>query len=122
MFKSPPVVYLEVNDFTPEGNLVNNLNRLPAFVMIQSNGCGHCTAAKPAFQQLADSAVNFRCLTIQADGDLQSERDLVPMLSTIYPNFKGYPSYILFRKNKQRLVYTGPRDLTSMYQFVQKNI
>lgn len=121
MFKSP-IVYLERQDFTATGNLVAGLVRKPAFVMIQSNACGHCTAAKPAFQQLAASADGFNCMTIQADGERQSERDLVPMLPTIYPNFRGYPSYILFRKNKPRVAYTGPRDAASMHQFVQNHI
>jgi thiol-disulfide isomerase/thioredoxin len=118
-----PIAYLEKRDFVTtitdgvmDANLVTSLRSSPVFVMFQSSMCHHCTMAKPAFQQLADLGI-VQCMTVQADGERQSERDIVPILNAIYPNFKGYPSFMLFVRG-QKIPYTGSRDVTSMKNFV----
>ena len=107
---------MERHDFTNDGNLVARLCHTPTFVMFQANGCIHCNTAKPAFQQLAATGI-VRCMTVQADGDLPSEREIVKIIDKIYPGFRGYPSYMLF-VNGRKIPYTGSRDVSSMYSFV----
>lgn len=112
-----PVAYLEKSDFTQSGELNPKLKSKPIFVMIQADYCGHCRSSKPAFQMLANEGL-ITCMTIQADGQRQSERDLVPMLDVIYPgDFRGFPSYLLFINNK-KVAYTGGRTYAEMKQFV----
>lgn len=112
-------MYLEIHDFDPDGHLVDVTE--PVFVMIQSTRCGHCTMAKPAFQQLADEKI-VRCMTIHGDGERPSERAIVPILNKIYPDFKGYPSYLLFMPDGRRIPYMGPRDVHSMRNFIRTMI
>ena len=116
-----PIMYLERPDFTSDGNLVPRLLKSPVFVMFQADFCGHCTVAKPVFQALANEGL-VRCMTVQGDGDRQSERDIIPLLRTIYPGFQGYPSYMLFKPDGTRIPYTGKRDLVSLRKFVMSNI
>lgn len=111
-----PVGYLEKQDFTADGNLVQGLRGIPIFVMIQSRRCPHCQTAKPAFQQLADSNI-VKCMTIQVDGDRPSERALGQMIRENYPEVLGYPSFMMYAKG-QRMFYDGPRDFNSMKAFV----
>lgn len=112
-----PVMYLERSDFLSDGKMVPNLLVSPVFVMFQAEYCGHCKTAKPAFQALANEGI-VRCMTVQGDGERQSERDIVPLLGRIYPGFLGYPSFMLFKTDGSRVPYTGKRDLASMRAFV----
>ncbi len=111
-----PVAYLEKTDFTSSGEIIDRLKRKPIFVMIQSTACGHCRVAKPAFQALANDGI-ISCLTIQADGQRQSERDLAPLLTMIYPGFNGFPSYMLFINDK-KIPYVGGRSYMEMKEFI----
>lgn len=113
----PPIAYLEISDFTPSGDLVPKLTKKPVFVMIQAEYCGHCQSAKPAFQALANEGL-LTCMTIQADGARQGEKDLAKMLDVIYKGFRGFPSYMLFI-NGNRIPYTGGRTLQEMKQFLK---
>lgn len=116
---TPPVAYLLRSDFTSDGNLVASLARKPVFVMIQTNGCGHCVRAKPAFQQLANEGA-VTAMTIDGGSSNPAEKPLKDMLDVIYPNFRGFPSYMMF-VNGKRIPYTGDRSLASMRQFVANN-
>lgn len=115
-----PIMYLERSDFTSDGNLVPALRKIPIFVMFQADFCGHCKTAKPAFQRLANEGL-IKCMTVQGDGERKSERDIVPMLPTIYPGFQGYPSYMLFI-NGRKIPYNGNRDLNSMRTFILSSL
>lgn len=112
-----PIMYLERTDFTDDGNLVSELRQTPVFVMFQAEFCGHCKTAKPAFQRLAREGI-VKCMTVQGDGERKSEKDIVPILSKIYPGFQGYPSYMLFLKDGRKIPYKGKRDLDSMRNFI----
>ena len=115
-----PIGYLERTDFTESGNLQGGLNNKPVLIMIQSESCGHCQTAKPAFQSLGDEGI-VSCMTIQPDGERQSERDIKPILNNIYPNFRGFPSYILYVKG-QRIPYEGGRSASELREFVLQHI
>jgi thiol-disulfide isomerase/thioredoxin len=113
-----PVSYLERSDFTDQGVLVNpQLNKKPLLVMLQAGFCGYCHQAKPAFQQFADEGL-VTCATLQPDGDRQSEKDLQPIIERIYPNFKGYPSYILFTPDGRKIPHEGGRSTSNLREFV----
>lgn len=116
-----PVGYLEASDFDEAGNLINpTLMNKPVLIMVQAEFCGYCTKAKPGFQQLADEGI-IQCMTIQPDGDRQSEKALQAVLNNIYPDFPGYPSYILYDK-KQRIPHTGGRSAEELKAFVMQYV
>jgi len=88
--------------------------------MIQGSYCGACRSAKPAFQQLANEGL-IQCMTIQMDGERQSEKDIESIINSIYPNLSGVPSYLLY-VNGRRIPYNGNRSVADMRQFVTKYI
>lgn len=118
-----PIAYLERSDFTSDGNLSKTLTGgNPVLVMVQSNKCGHCIRAKPEFQALADSG-EVLCATISTDGDKPTERAIMPFMSTIYPDFQGVPTYILFLDDGSRIPYmSGDRSANSLLKFVQETL
>ncbi len=116
-----PIGYLEVTDFDRDGNIINpKLASKPVLIMIQADFCSFCHSAKPAFQQLADEGV-IHCMTIQPDGERQSEKDLQQLLSNIYPEFPGYPSYILYNKS-ERIPHVGGRSAEDLRMFAMEHI
>lgn len=120
-----PVAYLENHDFDSAGNLVGiEFKGKPVMVLLQSSTCGHCTNAKPAFQEFANNVFgNIIAATIQSDGERSSEVELDKrMRNDIYPgHFVGYPSYMLITADGRRLAYNGSRDARSLESFVMDN-
>lgn len=116
-----PIAYLEKSDFSESGDLVGSYSgNKPIFIMIQGSYCGACQQAKPAFQQLANEGL-IQCLTIQLDGERQSERDISAIINNIHPSLMGIPAFVLYA-NGQKIPYTGGRSVEEMKQFVQKYI
>lgn len=115
-----PIAYLERSDFADNGDLIAARGK-PVFVMIQGSYCGACTNAKPTFQQLADEGA-ITCMTVQVDGERQSEKDINVILDNIYPNLTGIPGFILYVDSSTRVPYTGGRSVEEMKQFVQQVI
>lgn len=113
-----PIQYMVDTDFTSDGRIKSHLDREPLFVMIQSSRCMYCEQAKPALQKLADSGM-VRVMTIQVDGEYDGERRLAKMMDTVYPNMRGYPSYMLFT-NGRKIPYEGRRDYESLKEFIRK--
>jgi len=116
----PPIQYMEISDFTPNGDVDPSLDREPLFVMIQTSYCGHCRTSKPDFQRLADSRI-VNCMTIQADGRYKGEAELARILDRVYPDFKGFPSYMLFFRGR-KIPYEGGRDYQSMKEFITRTV
>lgn len=114
-----PIAYLERNDFSDSGELLV-MDGKPVLIMIQAGYCGGCTAVKPEFQKLADEG-SITCMTIQLDGERQSEKDLNIIMNNIYPNLETVPSYILYMNKQKRIPYTGSdRSFESLKSFVNK--
>lgn len=118
-----PVCYLEITDFdSATGRLTQpQLRDHPVFIMIQAGFCGYCDQAKPAFQQLADSGI-VQCASMQPDGDLPSEKALSSIVPMVYPDFPGYPSYVLLDGKGTSFFHVGGRDVESMTRFLQKHL
>lgn len=112
------VAYLQDFDFDDSGNLVNPKipKNVPVVIMVQANFCGYCTQAKQAFQEFADKTQgNVFCATIQGDGQEEGEPELAKRLQTIDPNFRGFPTYFLYKGG--RYVKTG--DTRSVPELVE---
>ena len=99
------VAYMENKDFDNNGDLINSSipNGIHVVIMIQTSWCGHCNNAKPAFQDFANKHNKNKvfCATIQADGERESEKELGKRIKTIYPEFKGFPHYVLYKSGKR---------------------
>jgi hypothetical protein len=116
-----PVGYLEISDFTPEGNIIGPLEQKPVFIMIQNSKCPACNQAKGAFQELSHDGL-VACMTIQLDGERQSEKDIGSILYKIYPNIIGVPSFLFFTETGEKHFYDGDRSLASMQKFIGKHL
>jgi len=120
-----PIMHLVDTDFTSSGNLKSSLLKLPVIVMFQTSWCGACKTAKPHFQMFANMSNDlgqWKCMTVQGDGELMSERNIMNRIKSIYPNFKGYPSYMLFKPNGEKISHTGGLNQKQLQSFVMKNI
>ena len=117
-----PIIYLKNSDFDKKGNLIDpNIQKDKiVIIMIQANYCGYCTIAKPDFQEFANEISNnnskYICATIQGDGN---DKKLAKRISKIYPNFQGYPSYIVYKDGKYLQDYQGERDKKSLKKFAE---
>jgi thiol-disulfide isomerase/thioredoxin len=112
-----PVFYLEDSDFDAQGNLVGIPPGKPVFILLQSLQCYHCTKSKPAFQEFANKHKDYvMCGTIQIDSPKMTP-ELIKKIPNIYPNLKGFPSYILYFNGK-KIVYDGNRSLQDMEAFI----
>ncbi|ASZ85008.1 028R [Cherax quadricarinatus iridovirus] len=100
-----PIGYLERQDFSENGDLVGDLGDKPVFIMIQAGYCGACTDVKPEFQKLANEGI-ITTMTIQIDGDRDSEKEIADIIQDIYPGVSTIPSFILYTGN-ERIKYTG---------------
>ncbi len=120
-----PVVYLDGNDFDENGYIINKPivkinNTKPVFIMIQANFCFHCTESKPEYYKFAINNIDkVFCTTIQGDSDIPEVKALMKRIHTIYPEFQGYPSYVVYYKDK-RILYKGGRRLVDLQMFLNK--
>lgn len=122
-YLTPPVAYLESTDFDEEGNLMNNhllSSNLPVFIMIQAVFCGHCTRAKPWFQEFAEKNVGkVICCSIQGDSDMKSVKELSNRIPKICPDFVGFPSYVVFNKG-QMTTYKQGRKTEDLQKYLDE--
>lgn len=117
-----PVAYLQNFDFDEEGNLINQqlLGDKLVIVMIQADFCGHCSIAKPDFQDFADAIAKSEYsnkiipATIQGDGKEEGEPELRNRLATIFKEFRGFPSYALMYNGNFIKMHEGGRDSNSI--------
>ena len=110
------VIYIEASDIN--GDAVSGMAPL-GIVMLQSKGCGHCTAAKPEYQKLADRLQNVQgvqAYTVQADTDSQAMKAMSQMI----PGFRGFPTYALFRDGRYLATYDGPRTADAIMTFIEQ--
>lgn len=120
-----PVGYLEINDFDPVSGLLKSPT--PTLVMVQANYCPACTQSKQEFQKLANNQM-FEVMTIQIDGERESERAITHILDKINPGVSTIPSYILFtgatdRPSPKRVQYKGSgRTASDLRRFVEQHI
>ena len=118
-----PIWYLEDSDFDQKGNLIAKQAKgySSALIMFQGNFCGHCTKAKPSFQQAAE-VLNKKGVfigTINIDGT-SSEKALANRLKKL-PQFQfdgSVPHYVKLQGG-QVIVYEQGRDAESFRNSVQ---
>lgn len=117
-----PIAYLERVDFDDNGDLKGPASKTPVFIMIQGSYCGACTTAKPVFQKLANEKI-ITCMTIQVDGERESEKELQEILNNIYPNLSTIPNYILYVDKHTRIPYKGDStNIQEMRAFIKKHL
>jgi len=115
-----PVAYLERSDFNDNGDL-SLASSSPILIMIQGSFCGACTTAKPVFQQFANEG-HVTCMTIQIDGERESQRQIRDILDRIYPGLTHVPAYVLYVNTKTRIPLKVPiSTIEHLKQFVQQH-
>lgn len=113
------VAYLEIQDIDQHGNLKQYVTQgKPVVLMAQSNHCGYCKQAKPAFQQFADNVNgNVVASSIQIDGE-SSEQEASKFLNKWDSNYRGVPTYFGFNKDGVFVkTHEGGRDTSSLINF-----
>jgi len=123
-YLNKPVAYLVDSDFDSNGNLSNPEipKNKPVLLMIQAAFCGHCTTAKPAYQEFANkNGGKVFVATIQADGKEKGEEDGIgKRIEKLDPSFQGFPHYMLYWKGK-RYSHDGGRSVADLEQFVKSH-
>jgi len=120
IYLNKPVAYLVDTDFDANGNLINPQipKNIPVVIMIQAKFCGHCTNAKPAFQEFANkNQGKIFCATIEGDGTQKGEKELSDNLKKIDPTFRGFPSYVGYKNTKFIKSHNGGRKLQDLENF-----
>ena len=112
------VAYLEIEDFTPEGNLKRHVNQgFPTVIFAHGNFCSYCKIAAPAFQEFAKSGHQVVAASILIDGE-PSEREAAKFLKQWDPEYRGVPHYLGFDKTGKFVkIHTGGRDKKSIEEF-----
>lgn len=114
------VGYLENQDVDTKGNLINPKipKNKPVVVMVMAGWCPHCVSMKPIYQEFANQYRDkVFCTVIQQDGDRQSEKDLAARIKTFYPEFRGYPTFFLYKNGKRINKSLQDRSLQGMVEF-----
>lgn len=97
--------YLEDSDINEEGNFALSSIKpgvKAIVVMIKSNGCGHCSVALPAFEELAEKhGHEYFVVVCQADGKDKVSSETIKKVGK--KTFRGYPHYTLFTKDGKNL-------------------
>lgn len=108
------VPYLEVNDFNADGSLKSYVgNGKPVVVMIQRDGCSHCTRAKPAYQAAHNSCTDVVFATVQSDHPIDTARQAAKFTPAA-----GVPMFIRFdASGKPAGAYNGNRSSESFIEF-----
>lgn len=136
-----PVGYLEITDFDQNtGLLQGDLSQTPTLVMIQAGFCGACARSKPEFQKLGNEMARltnldspmqntgrpvqskFNVMTIQLDGEKESERMLSNLLDKIAPGVTSVPMYILFIKGQKIYYESSDRSASALKAFVNQHL
>lgn len=105
------VPYIEPSDFNPDMSLKPYVGKgKPVLVMLQSMSCGHCSQAKPAFQELHNSSSGqFVTATMQLE-EFNPE-----MVQKLDPQFRGVPTYWIFdASGRFARVHDGGRDVQTL--------
>lgn len=118
-----PIAYLQVTDFDDNGNVINPdiPKDKPMIIMLQAKWCGHCTQAKPAYQNFADNNTDtVFCTTVAADGTEQGEKELAQKFSSGLKgvSVRGFPTYIGVKTTGEMIENTIGRDEQSLKKFV----
>ncbi len=114
------VAYLESEDIHPTKKLKSYVTQgKPVVLMAQGSHCGHCTIAKPAFENLSSQEKRVVFASIEIDGE-PSERQAAKYITVWDPDFVGVPHYLGFDKGGKFVkVHKGGRDIRSLKTFAE---
>jgi hypothetical protein len=114
-----PIGYLEITDFDPVSGLLKSSS--PTLVMIQASYCPACTQSKEEFRKLAGNQL-FEVMTLQIDGERESEKATTSILDRINPNVNTIPSFVFFSGGR-RVQYSGTgRRASDLRRFVEQQL
>ena len=88
------------------------------FYMVYADWCPHCQAVKPMMTQLR-STIGQKLKGKNVSIELLDGESKSPMLSQL-PEVKGFPTFFL-KKGGDVTEYKGPRDETSILDFLSKS-
>jgi thiol-disulfide isomerase/thioredoxin len=108
------IVYLEDQDFTPEGKLLVDV---PVICLIYASYCPPCIEFKPIYYELPSKINGIIVSCIETDGHLPGQKELMARMNTIFPGLQGTPTVVMFNRGYVEAVYDGDRTLESLLKF-----
>lgn len=119
-FRGTGVIHLDSSDFE---NGVLIFEGMPAqgswICMVQGEFCHYCTEAKPEFlkaMKMVGDKTTF--CTLQIDGG-EKESKANQMLKNKM-QYKGVPSFVLFKNGRPVALHQGGRDASSISKFARQ--
>lgn len=112
-FDNSNIIYLEGSDVS--GSELKYKGK--CIILIQTNGCGFCTKAKPDYKMASDKYNSCKWFTIEMD---TADSNLSKFAKNL-PGFSGYPHYVLFNNGKLVKTYNGNRKSDNLISFVENN-
>ena len=112
------VAYIESHDINDDVSLKRHVGKgRPVIIMGTASFCGHCTDAKPAFEEFAASTRDVVAATIVSDGE--SPQKIAALNFTKWdPGYLGVPAYFGFSSNgKFKAVHDSGRTFADLLTF-----
>lgn len=108
------IIYLEDQDFTPEGKLLLNE---PVVCLIYANHCPPCIEFKPTYYELPSHVNGVVVSCVETDGHLPGQAELMKRFNMIFPGLQGTPTVVMFKNGYIEAIYEGDRTLQSLVEF-----
>lgn len=123
-----PVIYLRKNNFNSKGELAHpNYRDKIVIIFIHADYCHYCRIAKKDYQIAAEknNRKNICFTALRIDGTVPGEKECRDILNKISLKFAGFPDYVVYVNNRQRLDFElSGRDhesiLRDLYAFDEK--
>lgn len=100
--------------------------RRNSVVMYYADWCGHCRNAAPIYQEVANQVDAENTATsspflvtkfnMDKHGDVVQRLEVGKQLfgTSVHEDVKGFPTFICYKANGERSMYTGPRNTETM--------
>jgi thiol-disulfide isomerase/thioredoxin len=125
-FKNCDVSYVEDFDFS-----FNNAIFKPSLanpdnlyvIMVFADWCGHCKHFIPEYKSLAttlkDTRMKLCCIDGSREGIRPSERSLVSRIKEIMPEFRGFPTIVMYKGGKLIKTHQGERKAEALHSVLK---
>ena len=101
-------------------NKLAGILRKPNLLGVFSEGCGHCHAMKPQWEQLKNRMYGEK----NTAGLIELDSRVVPNIGneSIQQKINGYPTILIIKNGKPFQEYSGDRSTDNMYGFCKQHL
>lgn len=103
--------YLKLKSLEQKIIMKGGSNNTPTLYLFKAEWCPHCVAFKPVWKDLQEGLKNkMQFVAYDADKDSKEVKEF---------KIDGFPTLIL-KTNNKAIEYVGPRDKTSIEEFIKQ--